>query len=316
MSRAIPVVDLSKFTKGSATERAEFVKELGTAFEDTGFVGVVNHGVPKDLVDGFYAAAKAFFALPKEVKKQYEIEGLAGQRGYTSFGKEQAKGAKVPDLKEFFQIGQTVTDGDAIKAQYPDNVMVEEKAEFTRLGDELYQSFEKAGSALLQAIAIHLGLDENYFQDKIHNGNSILRAIHYPPITQEPASAVRAEQHEDINLITLLVGASAGGLQLLNMQNEWLPIVPGEGEIVVNVGDMLQRLTNNHLKSTTHRVVNPPREKWHLPRLSIPFFLHPRTEMDLTCLDSCINEEMPLQYEPITAGEYLDERLREIGLKK
>lgn len=316
MSRAIPVVDLSKFTKGSAEERAEFVKELGAAFEDTGFVGVVNHGVPKDLVDSFYTAAKVFFALPKAVKKQYEIEGLAGQRGYTSFGREQAKGAKVPDLKEFFQIGQTVTDGDAIKEQYPDNVMVKEEADFTRLGDELYQSFEKAGSALLQAIAIHLGLEENYFQDKIHNGNSILRAIHYPPITQEPSSAVRAGQHEDINLITLLVGASAGGLQLLNMQNEWLPIVPGEGEIVVNVGDMLQRLTNNHLKSTTHRVVNPPREQWHLPRLSIPFFLHPRTEMDLTCLESCVTEETPLQYDPITAGEYLDERLREIGLKK
>ncbi|MEL6720935.1 MAG: 2-oxoglutarate and iron-dependent oxygenase domain-containing protein [Bacteroidota bacterium] len=316
MSRAIPVVDLSKFTEGSAEERTEFVKELGAAFEDTGFVGVVNHGVPKELVDGFYSAAKAFFALPKEVKKQYEIAGLAGQRGYTSFGREQAKGAKVPDLKEFFQIGQTVTDGDAIKEQYPDNVMVEEEADFTRLGDELYQSFEKAGSALLQAIAIHLGLDENYFHSKIHNGNSILRAIHYPPITQEPSSAVRAGQHEDINLITLLVGASAGGLQLLNMQGEWLPIVPGEGEIVVNVGDMLQRLTNNHLKSTTHRVVNPPRDQWHLPRLSIPFFLHPRTEMDLTCLESCVTDETPLIYEPITAGEYLDERLREIGLKK
>jgi len=316
MSRAIPVVDLSKFTKGSAAERTEFVRELGAAFEDTGFVGVVNHGVPKELVDGFYAAAKAFFALPTDVKKRYEIAGLAGQRGYTSFGKEQAKGADVPDLKEFFQIGQTVTDGDSIKEQYPDNVVVTEEADFTRLGDELYQSFEKAGSALLQAIAIHLGLAEDYFEDKIHNGNSILRAIHYPPITREPASAVRAEQHEDINLITLLVGASAGGLQLLNMQNEWLPIVPGEGEIVVNVGDMLQRLTNNHLKSTTHRVVNPPREQWHLPRLSIPFFLHPRTEMDLTCLESCVTEETPLQYKPITAGEYLDERLREIGLKK
>ncbi|MEM1326976.1 MAG: 2-oxoglutarate and iron-dependent oxygenase domain-containing protein [Bacteroidota bacterium] len=315
MSRTIPVVDLSKFTKGNEAERAEFVNKLGNAFQDTGFVGVINHGVPKQLVDAFYAAANAFFALPTEHKKKYEIEGLAGQRGYTSFGKEQAKGAKVPDLKEFFQIGQTVRDGDSIKSAYPDNVQVAE-ANFTQLGDELYQSFERAGAALLEAIAIYLDLDSDYFKDKIHNGNSILRAIHYPPITREPDSAVRAEQHEDINLITLLVGASAGGLQLLNMQDEWLDITPGENEIVVNVGDMLQRLTNNYLKSTTHRVVNPPRDQWHLPRLSIPFFLHPRTTMDLTSLGSCVTEERPLAYEPITAGEYLNERLREIGLKK
>jgi len=268
------------------------------------------------LVDGFYSAAKAFFALPKEVKKQYEIAGLAGQRGYTSFGREQAKGAKVPDLKEFFQIGQTVRDNDPIKEVYPDNVQVDALPEFTQLSDELYASFERAGSALLEAIAIYLDLDKDYFNMRIHNGNSILRAIHYPPIKHEPASAVRAGQHEDINLITLLVGASAGGLQLLNMQDEWLAITPGEDEIVVNVGDMLQRLTNNYLKSTTHRVVNPPREQWHLPRLSIPFFLHPRSEMDLTCLESCVIEERPLQYPPTTAGAYLDERLREIGLKK
>ncbi|MEM0993587.1 MAG: 2-oxoglutarate and iron-dependent oxygenase domain-containing protein [Bacteroidota bacterium] len=316
MSRTIPVVDLSKFTAGSEEDRKAFVAELGSAFQNTGFVGIVNHGVPKQLVDDFYASAKKFFALPKTVKKEYEVLGLAGQRGYTSFGKEQAKGAKVPDLKEFFQIGQTVRDGDAIKAAYPDNVQTDATPEFTKLGDELYQAFEQAGGALLQAIAIYLDLDENYFKDKIHNGNSILRAIHYPPITTAPESAVRAGQHEDINLITLLVGASAGGLQLLNAKGEWLAITPGEDEIVVNVGDMLQRLTNNYLKSTTHRVVNPPKEQWHLPRLSIPFFLHPRTTMDLSALENCVSAERPLRYEPITAGEYLDERLREIGLKK
>ena len=170
---------------------------------------------------------------------------------------------------------------------------------------------------MLRAIAIHLDLDENYFADPIHNGNSILRAIHYPPITQEPASAIRAEQHEDINLITLLVGASAGGLQVLNKNGEWLDIVPEENEIVINVGDMLQRLTNDYLKSTTHRVVNPPREEWNKPRLSIPFFLHPKSDMDLTCLPECVDTvNNPLKYDPITAGAYLDERLREIGLKK
>ena len=314
--RTIPVVDLSRFVSGNAAERTAFVEELGNAFHQIGFVGVKNHGIPKELVDGFYDSAKAFFALPTEVKRKYEVPDLAGQRGYTSFGKEHAKQSNVADLKEFFQIGQEVEGAQVDKGEYPDNVMVQETPEFTRLGGELYRAFEKAGSELLRAIAIHLGLDDDYFDREIKNGNSILRAIHYPPITSEPNSAIRAEQHEDINLITLLVGASAGGLQLLNMQGEWLPIVPEEDEIVINVGDMLQRLTNNYLKSTTHRVVNPPRDQWHLPRLSIPFFLHPVSSMDLSCLDSCVSDKRPLAYEPITAGAYLDERLREIGLKK
>jgi isopenicillin N synthase-like dioxygenase len=314
--RTIPVVDLSKFVNGNEAERAAFVEKLGKAFHEIGFVGVTNHGIPKELIDGFYKTAKEFFALPVESKENYEIKGMAGQRGYTSFGKEHAKQSKVADLKEFFQIGQEVADDHPLKSQYPDNVVVTEKKEFTDMGSELYRQFEKAGGALLRAIAIYLDLGEHYFDDKIEKGNSILRAIHYPPIRQEPKSAIRAEQHEDINLITLLVGASAGGLQLLNMDNEWMAITPEEDEIVINVGDMLQRLTNNYLKSTTHRVVNPPREEWHKPRLSIPFFLHPVSQMDLTCLDDCVTAERPLAYEPITAGEYLDERLREIGLKK
>jgi isopenicillin N synthase-like dioxygenase len=314
--RAIPVVDLSQFTQGNAQSQAAFVEALGEAFHHIGFVGVVNHGISKDLIEGFYAASKRFFALPEDTKRQYEIPGMAGQRGYTSFGKEHAKQSKVADLKEFFQIGQEVEGDEALRRSYPENVQVAEEPEFTALGIRLYKAFEKAGAELLRAIAIHLGIGEGYFDDKIKNGNSILRAIHYPPIIQEPASAIRAEQHEDINLITLLVGASAGGLELLNKEGKWLPIVPEEDEIVINVGDMLQRLTNNYLKSTTHRVVNPPREEWHLPRLSIPFFLHPRSEMDLSCLGECVDEDRPLAYAPITAGEYLDERLREIGLKK
>ena len=314
--RNIPVVDLSKFVNGNMEERSAFVRSIGRAFHEIGFVGVINHGIPKELIDGYYAASKRFFNLPLEIKKQYEVPGLAGQRGYTSFGKEHAKQSEVADLKEFFQMGQEVNDGDGIKSEYPDNVSVSDVPEFSQLGRELYESFEIAGAELLRAIAIYLDLGADYFDDKIHNGNSILRSIHYPPITQEPDSAIRAEQHEDINLITLLVGASAGGLQLLTMDNEWVPVMPEEDEIVINVGDMLQRLTNNYLKSTTHRVVNPPREMWHLPRLSIPFFLHPRSTMDLTCLDKCVTNERPLAYDPITAGEYLNERLREIGLKK
>ncbi len=316
--RSIPVVDLSKFVMGTEAERDAFVKELGTAFQEIGFVGVTNHGIPKQLIDDFYAAAKKFFALPEEVKQRYEIQEQAGQRGYTSFGVEHAKQSKVADLKEFFQIGQELEAGDPLRrgGNYPDNLRVKEVPEFAQLGMTLYKEFEQTGAQLLQAIAIHLDLGEDYFADKIERGNSILRAIHYPPITEEPASAIRAEQHEDINLITLLVGASAGGLQLLNKEEEWVPVVPEEDEIVINVGDMLQRLTNNYLKSTTHRVVNPPRAEWSEPRLSTPFFLHPRSDMDLSCLDRCVDEEHPCAYEPVTAGDYLEERLREIGLKK
>lgn len=313
--RVIPVVDLSLFTEGNEQQRTAFVEQIGKAFHEVGFVGVVNHGVSQELVDKFYTASKAFFALAEETKKQYEVPELSGQRGYTSFGKEHAKQSTVADLKEFFQFGQTIAGEHSLKDIYPDNVAVDEIPEFLPLAQELYRAFEKSGGALLKAIALHLDLDENYFEKRIEHGNSILRAIHYPPITQEPASAIRAEQHEDINLITLLVGASAGGLQILSNE-EWLPITPGENEIVINVGDMLQRLTNDYLKSTTHRVVNPPRDLWHLPRLSIPFFLHPRHDVDLTCLEQCVTEERPLAYEPITAGEYLNERLREIGLKK
>lgn len=316
MKRAIPLIDLGSFVHGAVEERASISEAVGDAFHSIGFVGIVNHGIDQDLIDKFYASANAFFNLPADLKRQYEIAGLAGQRGYTSFGKEHAKHSDVGDLKEFFQIGQTVTDGDPVAVLYPDNVSVKEVSDFLDSGVELYAQFEKAGNALLEAIAMYLKIGEQYFADKTHNGNSILRAIHYPPITFEPESAIRAEQHEDINLITLLVGASAGGLQILDPSGEWLPILPGEGEIVVNVGDMLQRLTNNYLVSTTHRVVNPPREEWHLPRLSIPFFLHPRLDMDLTCIDSCVDDAHPLQYSPITAGEYLNERLAEIGLKR
>lgn len=315
-NRTIPTVDLSKFVHGSEDEQKQFVEKLGKAFHEVGFVGVINHGIDKSLVDDFYGSSKAFFSQPVSTKKKYEVAGLAGQRGYTSFGREHAKQSQVADLKEFFQIGQWVDKDHPLKSQYPDNVYTAETPEFYDKGKDLYKSFETSGGHLLRAIAIYLELPEDYFQDKIKDGNSILRSIHYPPITEEPRSAIRAEQHEDINLITLLVGASAGGLQLLNTENQWLDITPEENEIVINVGDMLQRLTNNYLKSTTHRVVNPPKEQWHVPRLSIPFFLHPKSEVRLDCLSACITDQRPLAYDPISAGEYLDERLREIGLKK
>lgn len=313
---AIPSVDLQEFTQGTSEQKAAFVDQLGKAYETVGFVAVKNHGIPDKTIQDLYELVKQFFSLPESAKRKYEIPGLAGQRGYTSFGKEHAKGSDAPDLKEFFQYGQNVEDEDPIKSEYPDNVKVDEIAGFNKTFYEAYQSFEDSGRHLLQAIALYLGLDMFYFDAHIHNGNSILRAIHYPPIQQEPKSAIRAEQHEDINLITLLVGASADGLQILNKNNEWVAVTALPDQIVVNVGDMLQRLTNNRLRSTTHRVVNPPRELWHTSRFSIPFFLHPRSGMGLDCLESCITAENPKHFEPITAGEYLDERLREIGLKK
>ncbi len=312
---AIPVVDLAEFS-GNKQQKAAFVDALGKAYEEVGFVAVKNHGIAAETIEGLYRNTRDFFSLPQEVKRKYEIPGLAGQRGYTSFGKEHAKGSVAPDLKEFFQFGQTVEDNDPIRAEYPDNVAVAEVGGFNPVFSTAYRSFEASGTLLLQAIALYLGLEERYFDPNIHNGNSILRAIHYPPILEEPKSAIRAEQHEDINLITLLVGASADGLEILSKQQEWVPVTSLPEQIVVNVGDMLQRLTNNRLKSTTHRVVNPPREKWGNSRYSIPFFLHPKSSMSLACLPGCIDAAHPKAYPDATAGEYLDERLREIGLKK
>lgn len=312
----IPVVDLSTFTNGNDSQQKDFVHQLGHAFEDVGFVAVKNHGVPEDLIARLYENIQQFFSLPSEKKKVYEIPGLAGQRGYTSFGREHAKGSEAPDLKEFFQFGQMVPKNHPLKHEYPDNVQVKELPDFNPALETAYRAFEKSGTALLQATATYLGLDEHYFDTWVNEGNSIVRAIHYPPITTEPKSSIRAEQHEDINLITLLVGASADGLQILTKQNEWLPVKSEPNQIVVNVGDMLQRLTNNRLRSTTHRVVNPPRELWHTSRFSIPFFLHPRSAMSLAALKSCVDSQHPKHYPDVTAGEYLDERLREIGLKK
>jgi isopenicillin N synthase-like dioxygenase len=339
---AIPVVDLAEFS-GNPQQKAAFVDALGKAYEEVGFVAVKNHGIPATTIEGLYSNTREFFSQPAEVKKKYEIAELAGQRGYTSFGKEHAKGSTAPDLKEFFQFGQIVDNNagnepspnlahsphsanvgplagaapaDPIRSEYPDNVIVSEISSFNPIFSSAYRFFENSGLALLRAIALYLGLDEKYFDDYVHNGNSILRAIHYPPIKEEPKSAIRAEQHEDINLITLLIGASADGLEILSKQNEWVPVTSLPEQIVVNVGDMLQRLTNNQLRSTTHRVVNPPRELWGSSRFSIPFFLHPKSSMSLACLPGCIDSTHPKAYPDATAGEYLDERLREIGLKK
>ncbi len=315
----IPLLDLNNYLNGNAHQRKQFSDDIGKAFNDTGFVTITNHGLSKELIDELYAQVKALFALPDEVKSKYEIPELAGQRGYTGKGKETAKGFKTPDLKEFWQIGQTITDAEVSKEDYPDNLKVAELPEFNNVTFAIYRKLENIGINLLRAIAVYLGLDEHYFDDKVHNGNSILRTLHYFPIENPeavPADAVRAGAHEDINLITLLIGASADGLEVLTRDGDWYPVKAHGEDLVVNVGDMLQRLTNNKLKSTTHRVVNPPRELMKFSRFSVPFFLHPKADMDLTSLPSTIDAEHPKAYSDITAGEYLDERLREIGLKK
>lgn len=314
----IPRLDLQHYTQGTAEQRAQFVKDIGKAFNETGFVTIANHGLSPELIEELYAVVKAFFELPQDIKDQYEYPELAGQRGYTSKGREKAKDAKVPDLKEFWQRGQTIVGEEYSKADFPDNPAVAELPRFNEITAEIYKKLEDAGRNLLKAIASYLELDEDYFEKYVVNGNSILRAIHYFPIENPDAiapDAVRAGAHEDINLITLLIGASADGLEVLTKDNEWFPIKAHGEDVVVNVGDMLQRLTNNKLKSTTHRVVNPPRELMKTSRYSVPFFLHPKASMSLASLDSCISEEYPKVYEDYTAGQYLDERLREIGLK-
>ena len=315
----IPRLDLNLYINGNPGQRKQFSDDLGKAFNQSGFAIITNHGLEKALIDKLYINVRALFDLPDAVKQRYEKPELAGQRGYTGKGKETAKGHKAPDLKEFWQIGQMLTDEASPENNYLQNIRIAELPAFNLVTEEVYKRLEGAGKYLLKAIAVYLELPENYFDKQVHNGNSILRTLHYFPITDPgilPDDAVRANAHEDINLITLLIGASADGLELLTPNNEWYPVKAYDEDLVVNVGDMLQRLTNNKLRSTTHRVVNPPVELMKFSRYSVPFFLHPRADTDLSCLPGCINKQHPKLYNDITAGEYLNERLKEIGLMR
>jgi isopenicillin N synthase-like dioxygenase len=312
----IPSVDLSDFLSGNSQNKEKFIKQIGTAYEEIGFVALKGHFLTDELTDKLYREVEKFFSLPQEVKGKYEIEGIGGQRGYTSFGKESAKGSNTADLKEFWHFGQEVNDNEALKYEYPNNVIVNELPNFNEIGMEAYKMLEKTAIYVLRALALYIGLDELYFDKYVHNGNSILRPIHYPPIQGEPKGAVRAAAHGDINLITLLMGASAAGLEVQAKSGEWIPVTALPEQLVINVGDMLERLTNNKLRSTIHRVVNPPKEDWDKPRYSIPFFTHPISNMSLNCLNECISKNNPKQYQDITAGEFLNERLKELGLIK
>ncbi len=313
----IPSVDLRDFLSDDPARKQHFVNEIGKAYEAIGFVALKGHFLDDQLVEDLYQEVRHFFNLPLETKAKYEIPGIGGQRGYVSFGKEHAKGRSAGDLKEFWHFGQYVEADSKYAHEYPDNVEVSELPHFNATGRKAYEMLEKTGIYVLRALALHIGLDEFYFDNYIQQGNSILRPIHYPPITDEPKDgAVRAAAHGDINLITLLMGAQGKGLQVQNHNGEWIDAMAQPDELMINVGDMLSRHTNNKLKSTIHQVINPPRELWGTSRYSIPFFMHPVSDMPLNCLPECIDASHPKAFEDITAGEYLEERLVELGLKK
>ena len=312
----IPQVNLNDYLTGDPDSKKKFINDLGKGFSEIGFIALKGHLLNDTVKESLYGEVKNFFNLSKEIKSKYIISGLASQRGFTPFGKEHAKGRNVGDLKEFWHFGQYVKNEPELENKYPKNVMVDELEEFNSVGQKTYELLEETGRHVLGAIACYLNLDETYFDKHIFNGNSILRAIHYPPITQEPKKAERAAAHGDINLITLLMGAQGKGLQVLSNNGEWVDAIAEDDEIIVNIGDMLSRHTNNKLKSTIHRVINPPKDLWNSSRYSIPFFLHPRLEMPLNCLESCIDSDSPKKFDDITAGDFLYQRLVDLGLVK
>ena len=309
----IPVLDLQTFSG----QRDEFTQALGQAYREYGFVGITGHGLGDALIGKAYACFRDFFAQEERIKQHYHEPGTGGARGYTGFGVEQAKDHDVPDLKEFWHVGREVDDGE--QNPHPEillpNIWPSETENFRTTALALYGALDNLGQRMLSAIALDLGLPADWFADKVNLGNSILRPIHYPPIHNAAPGAVRAAQHEDINLITLLIGSKEQGLEVLNKHDEWVPVTTLPGTIIVNVGDMLQRLTNHVYQSTTHRVVNPPGEAARQARYSIPFFLHPNPDFVIETLPQCVSDDNPNRYpEPITSHGYLMERLREINL--
>ncbi|MBX3696552.1 MAG: 2-oxoglutarate and iron-dependent oxygenase domain-containing protein [Dokdonella sp.] len=307
----VPTLDIRRYE----SDRAAFVAELGAAYREFGFCCISGHGIPKASIDAAYDVFQRFFALPEETKLKYHQPGTGGARGYTPFGIETAKDSAHPDLKEFWHIGREIPRDSKYAAVMPANVWPAEIDGFREHGYGLYEALDALGTRVLRALALHIDLAEDFFEDKTCFGNSILRPIHYPPITADDIPNVRAGAHEDINFITLLVGASAEGLEVLTRDGQWLPITTEGDAIVVNIGDMLQRLTNHVYPSTTHRVINPQNENARKPRYSVPFFLHPNPDVVLDVLPSCVSDANPSRYPtPITSHEYLLERLREIKL--
>jgi isopenicillin N synthase-like dioxygenase len=308
--KQVPTLDIRRYD----SDRDAFVAELGAAYRQFGFCCISGHGIPRELVDGAYQAFEQFFALPTQTKMKYHVPGSGGARGYTPFKVETAKDSRYPDLKEFWHVGREIPRDSKFADVMPPNLWPEEVPQFKPCGYGLYEALDQLGTRVLRALALHIGLPENYFEDKTDQGNSILRPIHYPPILEESIPNVRAGAHEDINFITLLVGASAEGLEVLS-EGQWLPITTEGDAIVVNIGDMLQRLTNHVYPSTSHRVVNPQNENARKPRYSVPFFLHPNPDVVLDPLPECVTTDNPSRYDTsLTSHEYLMQRLREIKL--
>ena len=311
-------MDLAKLPVLSLSDSPDdFARAIGSSFREYGFALVRDHGIDAALIDQAWALTAQFFALPEEEKRKYFIPGIGGARGYTPFKTEIAKGAKMHDLKEFWHVGRDVPADSPLAASMAPNVWPASPAGFQDVFTRLYAEFDKAGATILSRIALHLGLEEDWFDPAIEDGNSVMRLLHYPPVADAEGGAIRAGAHEDINLITLLLGAQEAGLELLTKDGRWVGVAPPEGAIVINIGDMLQRLTNHVLPSTTHRVRNPDAERAAHSRYSMPFFLHLRSDFPFKTLEQCITPENPDRYPvSITADDYLQERLREIGLKK
>lgn len=317
MSRRIPLLDLSHYTRGTPQERDTFIKSWGDGLKEFGFVSIINHGVDPDVIARTYEDAERLFDLPADVKQKYEVPGGGGQRGYTSFGKEHAKNRKVGDLKEFWHVGRDLPVGSSKRATYGDNQFPAELPSFKVNSLALYQALDAAAAVMLRALADYFKLPTETFAEMAHDGNSILRIIHYPPLKDMfVPGAVRAAEHEDINLITLLCESTSSGLEILTRQGEWLAVDANKGQIVVDSGDMLSRITNEVVPSTTHRVVNPPSSAEDVERYSMPFFVHPYPDCMLRIFDQCVTPENPKRYPDITADGFLQQRLREIGLIK
>lgn len=294
----------------------DIADELGRSFAEYGFAVIRDHGIPQDLIDRAEANSKEFFALPDTAKRAYHLPGKGGSRGYTPFGTEKAKDAEIHDLKEFWHVGRSLPPGHELSDYMAPNIWPDEVEGFHETFSDLYNAFEEAGLRVLEAIALHLGLDRNFFAATVEDGNSVMRLLHYPPLGPDaPEGAIRAAAHGDINTITLLIGAEEAGLELLTKAVEWKAIDVPEGALVINVGDMLERLTAGRLRSTTHRVVNPRGEAARRSRYSMPFFLHFRPDYliePMSGQDGGANDSVPT--EPITAHDFLQQRLREINL--
>ncbi|MFL6735606.1 MAG: isopenicillin N synthase family dioxygenase [Sphingomonas sp.] len=291
-----------------------FAKKLGRSFEDYGFAILADHGIPHELVHEAEEKAKAFFALPEAVKRKYVLPGGGGARGYTPFGIETARDATAHDLKEFWHVGRALPEGHPFRDHMPDNLWPAEIPGFRDTFEQLYATFDSTGLKILKAIARYLEIDEDYFEDAVRDGNSVLRALHYPPQEEPTGEHIRAGAHEDINARTLLLGAEEAGLELLTRDGRWIPVSSRPGELVINIGDMLQRLTNGLLRSTSHRVVNPAPDRAGCARYSMPFFLHFRSDFLIDALAQTIAAGEQPKWPPITADDYLQERLREIRL--